>query len=40
MGLIGSQKKHLSSDEIDKESKSSLERIFNSYKNSEGVNFD
>lgn len=40
MGLIGSHnRKLLSSDQIDSESKPNLERIFNNYKSSEGVKF-
>jgi hypothetical protein len=37
MGIVSYNRKHLSSDEIEKVSKPDLERIFNFYKNSEGV---
>ena len=40
MGGIGSQnKKHLSSEDIEKQSRSNsnIERIFNKYKNTDGV---
>jgi hypothetical protein len=37
MGIGSHNRKYLSSDEIEKLSKPDLERIFNFYKNSEGV---